>query len=94
MNPRLALVALACSLPIAAQTYRIAGVVVDSATGAAVDRVKVGIAPISERTRAVYVTTGSDGRFAFANLPANNGSSANSTAPSTINTAPAMNAAR
>jgi hypothetical protein len=45
-------------------------VVVDSATGAALDRVKVGIAPISERTRAVSVTTGPDGRFAFANLPA------------------------
>jgi hypothetical protein len=70
MSPLLALAALACTLPIAAQTYRIAGVVVDSATGAAVDRVKVGIAPISERTRAVYVITGSDGRFAFANLPA------------------------
>lgn len=70
MSPLLALAALASTIPIAAQTYRIAGWVVDSATGAALDRVKVGIAPISERTRAVYVTTGPDGRFAFANLPA------------------------
>jgi hypothetical protein len=70
MSPLLALAALACALPIPARTYRMAGVVVNSATGAALDRVKVGIAPTSERTRVVYATTGSDGRFAFANLPA------------------------
>jgi len=70
MSPLLALAALASTLPIAVQTYRIAGVVVNSATGAALDRVKVGIAATSEPARVVYATTGSDGRFTFAKLPA------------------------
>lgn len=70
MSPLLALVALTFTLPIAAQTFRIAGWVVDPATGTAVDRVKVGIAPISGHSPTVYATTGPDGRFAFANLPA------------------------
>ena len=70
MRPLLALAALASALPIAAQTYRIAGVVVNSETGAALDRVKVSVSPTSARTRPMEATTGSNGRFAFANLPA------------------------
>ena len=69
MNSVLAFAAvLVCAAPL--EDYRIAGTVTDSLTGAALDRVRVSIAPTSERTRLSYATTGADGRFVFDNLSA------------------------
>ena len=49
---------------------RIAGKVVSSTTGAPLDRVRVTIADVMDRTKTASVITGDDGTFVLANLPA------------------------
>lgn len=64
------LAALLCAGLLPGQVYRISGTVVNGVTGAPLERVKVLLAPTSERTRIVSVTTGANGRFVFADLAA------------------------
>ncbi len=54
-----------------AQTYRIAGIVVNSLTGQPIVAASVGISPTVSQNGAISkaVETGADGRFAFAGLP-------------------------
>jgi hypothetical protein len=52
------------------KTYRIAGVVVNGATGQRVSRVRVLMTPAGESSKETEITTGSDGRFAFEGLKA------------------------
>ena len=57
--------------PVAAQGgTRIAGKVVSSTSGAPLDRVRVTIADVTDRTKTASVITGDDGVFVVANLPA------------------------
>jgi uncharacterized protein (DUF2141 family) len=49
---------------------RIAGKVVSSTTGAPLDRVRVTIADVMDRTKTATVVTGEGGTFVLANLPA------------------------
>ena len=52
------------------QGYKIAGTVVNAATGAALARVKVSIADTSARTQKIEMVTGEGGHFEFAGVPA------------------------
>lgn len=66
---------LACCLPASAEQepqpgYRISGTVVHGLSGRPLERVRVTIAPIEQRTRRTAALTSADGRFGFAGLPA------------------------
>src|SRR5262249_379323 len=61
----LLLAAAGCAFP---QQFRIAGTVVDSVSGAPLDRVEVQIAPIANLEQAQVFITSSNGQFAFSNL--------------------------
>ena len=52
------------------KTYRIAGTVVNGATGQRLSRVRVLMTPAGESSKETETTTGSDGRFAFEGLKA------------------------
>lgn len=62
---------LAWLLAAAAQAsgYRIAGVVVNSATRQPVSGARVTIAPVEHRDQRIPFVTGQDGRFVFAGMP-------------------------
>ncbi|HEY2820618.1 MAG TPA: carboxypeptidase-like regulatory domain-containing protein [Candidatus Acidoferrum sp.] len=53
-----------------AQTFRVAGVVVDDANGAVLGRTRVSLAEVQDRRKAESIVTGADGRFEFNNVPA------------------------
>ena len=63
---------LAWLLAAGAQTaggYRVAGVVVNAASGQSVAGARVTIAPVERRDQKMYMVTADDGRFAFTGLP-------------------------
>jgi protocatechuate 3,4-dioxygenase beta subunit len=69
--------ALACAAPCrcqeaSAETYTIAGVVVNAADGKPLKRVRVAIAPVTDQTHQIAITTGADGRFRFDRVQAGN----------------------
>jgi Carboxypeptidase regulatory-like domain len=51
-------------------THRVAGTVVDDASGAALGRTRVSLATVQDRRKAESMVTGADGRFEFNNVPA------------------------
>jgi len=53
-----------------AQTYRISGVVLNTATGKPAPRIRVAIAPSDARDREMSTVSGADGRFLFAEVNA------------------------
>jgi 5-hydroxyisourate hydrolase-like protein (transthyretin family) len=53
-----------------AQTYRVAGIVVNDADGAPLGRTRVSLAEVHDRRKAESVITEADGRFEFRNVPA------------------------
>src|SRR3984957_17830992 len=53
-----------------AQTYRVAGIVVNDADGAPLGRTRVSLAEVKDRRKAESVVTGADGKFEFRGVPA------------------------
>jgi hypothetical protein len=61
----LCILAASLSLIASAQTFPVAGVIVDSETNAPMKRVHISLAPSDRRTEQVTMLTGEDGAFAF-----------------------------
>ncbi|HUE42161.1 MAG TPA: carboxypeptidase-like regulatory domain-containing protein [Candidatus Sulfotelmatobacter sp.] len=53
-----------------AQTFRVAGIVVNDADGAPLGTTRISLAEVQDRRKAESVITGADGRFEFRNVPA------------------------
>jgi hypothetical protein len=53
-----------------AQSFRVAGIVLNDADGTPLVRTRVSLAAVQDRRKAESVVTGADGRFEFRNVPA------------------------